>query len=711
MENLKNKNSVSMNDLPNIELPKELRWEGTFGDYLGKVIAQPEAVCTSFQRLYRAILHYKKEEYQHLGETVAHYNIFDDPFTENHKFAVYDIDIPLMKLVNVIKSGADQHGQENRIILLRGPVGSAKSTITGLLSLGLEEFSKTDQGKAYKPFWHVEPEDEEGIEVLGTLGKFERHQFECPLHEEPLRILPPGIRSEVLVWLNQKVAEKINSKQQIKNLEIEGSACPRCDDIFEKMMRRYQYDWKMVLEKHLRVRRMVFSKAKRIGIAGVRPKSEKDQDASELSGETNYASLATFGDTVDPRTFNFRGHFEAAHRGLFHADEMLKAVLGFLYDYLGASQEHRIQPKGFMEIDIDEVILGTTNSEEYDKLKRDKQMEALRDRIIKINIPYILRVSGEVKIYKKYFNPQRQRGKHLAPGTIETAADWAVYTRLEESQKASLSLRDKKRLYDGKTVSGFNDSSIKELHREATNEGMSGISPRFIHDQISNAFVSEEAKTCVNFFTVIIQIKEALPQHQHISTEEILKKYDARLSLALEDLDETLKSHLRAAVVGDTKQLEELYARYMDQVMAHKHGEKVKNPITSQEEPPDTAFMEEIENAIGIQDHNEFRTKIMNQMAKRARQREQDKNIPPFDWRSDDRLREALELFLFEQEKNKINWEAALSRRTLEEQDQIKIDAVKERLKNTFGYCEICSSEVIAYVASILHRGEKAKKK
>lgn len=701
---------VTMNDLPDVELPKELRWEGTFEDYLGKVIAYPETVCTSFQRLHRAILHYDKKEYSSLGERVVHYNIFDDPFTPNHQFAVYDIDAPLMKLVNIIQAGANRYGQENRIILLLGPVGSAKTTLASLLALGLEEYSKTDHGQAYRPIWQVEPEDEEGIEILGTLGKFERNQFECPLHEEPLRILPVSIRNEVLNWLNQKISSR-EVGQKTEPLEVDGNACPRCDDIFEKMMRRYQYDWKMVLEKHLRVRRMIFSKAKRIGIAGVRPKSEKDQDASELSGETNYASLATFGDTVDPRTFNFRGHFEAAHRGLFHADEMLKAVLGFLYDYLGASQEHRIQPKGFMEIDIDEVLLGTTNSEEYNKLKQDQKMEALRDRIVKINIPYILRVSGEVKIYKKYFNPQRQRGKHLAPGTIETAADWAVYTRLEESQKASLSLRDKKRLYDGKTVSGFNDSSIKELHKEASNEGMSGISPRFIHDQVSNAFVSEEAKTCVNFFTVINQIKEALPQHQHISSEEILKKYEARLSLSLEDLDETLKSHLRAAVVGDIKQLEELYARYMDQVMAHKHGEKVKNPITGQEEPPDTAFMEEIENAIGIQDHNEFRTKIMNQMAKRARQREQDKNILPFDWRSDDRLREALELFLFEQEKNKINWEAALSRRTLEEQDQIKIDAVKERLKNTFGYCEICSSEVIAYVASILHRGEKAKKK
>src|SRR3989344_1273886 len=710
MENLKNKNSVSMNDLPNIELPKELRWEGTFGDYLGKVIAQPEAVCTSFQRLYRAILHYKKEEYQHLGETVAHYNIFDDPFTENHKFAVYDIDIPLMKLVNVIKSGADQHCQENRIILLRGPVGSAKSTITGLLSLGLEEFSKTDQGQAYKPFWHVEPEDEEGIEVLGTLGKFERHQFECPLHEEPLRILPPGIRSEVLVWLNQKVAEKINSKQQIKNLEIEGSACPRCDDIFEKFMRSYHHDWKKVVEKHLGVRRMIFSRAKRMGIAGVRPKSEKDQDASELSGETNYAALATFGDTVDPRTFNFRGHFEQANRGIFIAEEMLKAVLGFLYDYLGASQEHRIQPKGFMEIDIDEVIVGSTNSEEYERLKQDKKMEALRDRIIKIDVPYTLRVSGEVKIYHKWFNPKKRQGKHLAPGTIETASDLGIYTRLEEPKKASVSLRDKKRLYDGKNVSGFNDSSIRELRKEAPQEGMSGISPRFIHDQISNAFVSEEARDCVNFFTVISQIKEALPQHQHINNDEILKKYEARLALAQEDLDETLKSHLRAAVVGDQKALMDLYARYIDQVMAHKKGEKIKNPITREEESPDVEFMEQIENMVGIQDHNEFRTKIMNQMAKRARQREQDHKIPPFDWKSDDRLREALELYLFEQEKNKINWEAALSRRVLEKPDQDKIDLIQKRLRENFGYCEICSTEVVAYVASVIHRGQKAKK-
>lgn len=708
MDNEKDFRPVSIANLPNVELPKDLLWEGTFGDYLGKVLAYPRAVSTAFQRLHSAILHYGKEEYYDLGEPVTHYKLFDDPFTANHQYAVYDLDVHLMKLVNVIHAGANRYGQEKRIILLRGPVGSAKSTIAGLLSLAIEEFSKTYEGQTYKPFWHVEPGDTRGIEILGTLGEFEKNRFQCPLHEEPLRILPKPIRQEVLTWLNGQVIANTKAGLTPHLLEVEGDACPRCDDIFEKLMRLYNYDWKKVLENHLGVDRMIFSRAKRMGIAGVRPKSEKDQDASELSGETNYAALAKFGDPVDPRTFNFRGHFETSDRGIFYGDEMLKAVVGFLYDYLGASQEHRIQPKGFMEIDIDEVILGSTNSEEYDRLKKDAKMEALRDRIVKLDIPYILKASGEAKIYQKFFG--HQRGKHLAPHTIETASDWGVLTRLEEPKKADLSLRNKKKLYDRRAVPGYNDSALREIMRESPQEGMTGISPRFINDQISNAFVDSET-TCVSAFAVIRQLKEALPHHQHINSDELRKKYEARLAIAQEELDDILKSDVRAAVTGDTKALEELCGRYIDQVMADRQGEKIQNPITKIEEEPDTDFMDAIENMIGIKDHKEFREKITNQLAKRARRREQDPRIAPFDWRSDERLRQALELYLFEQEKNKINWEAAISRRTLGAGDQDKIDTIRKRLREEFGYCDICAGETIAYVASIFHRGEKAKKK
>jgi predicted Ser/Thr protein kinase len=108
---------------------------------------------------------------------------------------------------------------------------------------------------------------------------------------------------------------------------------------------------------------------------------------------------------------------------------VLKLDVAFLYDLLGATQEHKIKPKKFAQTDIDEVIIGHTNEAEYKKLLNNEFMEALRDRTIKIDIPYITKFSEEIRIYEKDFNEERLRGKHVAPHTLEVAAMWAVLTR------------------------------------------------------------------------------------------------------------------------------------------------------------------------------------------------------------------------------------------------------------------------------------------
>ena len=113
---------------------------------------------------------------------------------------------------------------------------------------------------------------------------------------------------------------------------------------------------------------------------------------------------------------------------------MLKLDVAFLYDLLGASQEHKIKPKKFAQTDIDEVILGHTNEPEYRRLQNNEFMEALRDRTVKIDIPYVTRLNDEIKIYEKDFNADKVKGKHIAPHTIEIAAMWAVLTRLEAAQ-------------------------------------------------------------------------------------------------------------------------------------------------------------------------------------------------------------------------------------------------------------------------------------
>ncbi len=222
----------------------------------------------------------------------------------------------------------------------------------------------------------------------------------------------------------------------------------------------------------VRVKRLILSEKDRIGIGTFQPKDEKNQDSTELTGDINYRKIAEYGSDSDPRAFNFDGEFNIANRGIIEFVEVLKLDVAFLYDLLGASQEHKVKPKKFAQTDIDEVILGHTNEPEYRRLQNNEFMEALRDRTVKIDVPYVTTLADEIKIYEKDYNKQKVLGKHIAPHTIEMAAMWAILTRLEEPKNASLTLLQKLKLYNGKTLPGFTEDNIKELREQATSEGM-----------------------------------------------------------------------------------------------------------------------------------------------------------------------------------------------------------------------------------------------
>ncbi len=236
----------------------------------------------------------------------------------------------------------------------------------------------------------------------------------------------------------------------------------------------------------------LLSEKDRVGIGTFQPKDEKNQDSTELTGDINYRKIAIYGSDSDARAFNFDGEFNVANRGIIEFIEVLKLEVAFLYDLLGASQEHKIKPKKFPQTDIDEVIIGHTNEPEYRKLQNNEFMEALRDRTVKIDIPYITKLGDEILIYEKDYNLQKIRGKHIAPHTIEMAGMWAVLTRLEPPKKAHLTILQKLKLYDGKTLPGYTEDSVKELQRDAVREGMDGVSPRYIQDKISNALVNDQ---------------------------------------------------------------------------------------------------------------------------------------------------------------------------------------------------------------------------
>ncbi|MCP5464901.1 MAG: serine protein kinase [Deltaproteobacteria bacterium] len=666
---------------------KELNWKGSFEDYLGIFQKNPKVARSAYQRLYDMILSYGSEEYTEYKKQITKYKFFDDPFDDG-KDAVFGIDIHLMKLVNVFKAAALRYGPEKRVILLHGPVGSAKSTIARMLKKGLEHYSRCADGALYSFRWKkLQDGNPELDRIFGTVDV-----IDDPIHGEPLYLVPQSARENLLKEVNANVEEK-------DRIVLKGDLSPISRFIYNELFNHYEGDWSSVI-KHIEVYRLTLSEKDRIGIGTFQPKDEKNQDSTELTGDINYRKIAEYGSESDPRAFNFDGEFNIANRGVIEFVEMLKLDVAFLYDLLGASQEHKIKPKKFAQTDIDEVIIGHTNEPEYRKLQNNEFMEALRDRTIKIDVPYISRLSQERRIYEKDFTNDTIKGKHIAPHTVEMAAMWAVLTRLEEPKKANLTLLQKLKLYDGKSLPGFTEDNVKELRKEAHGEGMTGISPRYIQDKISNTLVSR-AGTSINAFMLLNELQSGLKNHTLINGEEEMKHYKELFAMVKEEYEDIVKNEVQRAITADEDAIQRLCANYIDNLKAYTQKERVRNKFTGQDEEPDERLMRSIEEKIDIPESrkDDFRREIMNYIGALAIDNKK------FDYRTNERLHKALELKLFEDQKDSIKL-SSLVTATVDDDTQEKIDIVKARLIKNYGYNEESATDVLNFVASIFARGD-----
>ncbi len=663
---------------------RDLAWEGSFEDYLNLVRERPAVTRNAFQRVYDMVISYGTEEYIDNKKRLVRYNFFKDEIDGGND-AVFGLDIPLMRLMNVFKAAAEGYGPERRVILLHGPVGSSKSTIVRLLKKGLEHYSRTNSGALYTFKWV-------NLGGTGLAGKDE-DSFYSAMHEEPLRLIP-------ISWRRQAIESLRLSNDNFK-VRVDGDLDPASRFIFQGLMKQYNGDWGKVVANHVRVVRLILSEQDRVGIGTFQPKDEKNQDSTELTGDINYRKIAEYGSDSDPRAFNFDGEFNIANRGIVEFVEVLKLDVAFLYDLLGASQEHKIKPKKFAQTDIDEVIIGHTNEAEYRRLLNNEFMEALRDRTIKIDIPYITRLSDEMRIYAKDFNEERVRGRHIAPHTVEVAAMWAVLSRMVDPKKHNLSVLQKMKLYDGKVLPGYTQDTVKELRKEANREGMTGISPRYVQDKISNALVSDVGEGTINPFMVLNELEKGLTHHSLITSEDQRKVYRELIGVVKQEYEEIVKNEVQRAISADEDAIGKLAANYIDNIKAYTLKERVKNRYTGQDEEPDERLMRSIEEKIDIPENrkDDFRREIMNYIGAKAVEGKS------FDWQTNDRLRRALELKLFEDQKDSIKLKTLVSA-VVDKETQEKIDIIKARLIRYYGYNEVSATDVLNYVASIYARGD-----
>jgi len=314
-------------------------------------------------------------------------------------------------------------------------------------------------------------------------------------------------------------------------------------------------------------------------------------------------------------------------------------------------------------------------------VKANERMEAFNDRTRKVDIPYVLRVSDEQKIYEKFFQGPRIGGKHIAPHTLEMAALWAVLTRLEEPG-GDLTRLQKAKLYNGEAIIG-RSVDVQKLKEEAKNEGFFGVSPRYVIDMISKALVNDK-EGCINPYIVLRMLEDNLKDHSTID-EGRIDEYKELIEVVREELSQVCQEEVRRVISHDPKELHEIGQKYFDHVLAYLNDEKVLDKYTGEEREPDEEFMRSIEKQIGITEaqKDDFRQEIANWISERARKGES------FNPEDNDRLRRALERKLWEDKKRNINFSAMVSDLSTDPEHKKRKAQWIERLKREFGYCDI----------------------
>ena len=627
------------------EKKKVEKFHGTLEEYLKILETAPGVAKLAHKRLYDAI---EKEGVTRMSTSDSRCNkLFGGTELRTYDYfqnSFFGMERSLAKIMRFLRSASLKGEESRQVLLLLGPVGAGKSALLERIKGALE---------TCEPMYHIDG---------------------CPIHEEPLHLIPRSLREEF---------------QSIYGIRIEGDLCPVCRF---KLKEEYNNDYTA-----MPIKQSSFSVRGRRGVGVVPPMDANSQDVTVLVGSEDISKLDMYSED-DPRVLSLNGAFNVGNRGIVEFVEVFKNEIEFLHTMITATQEKSVPSpgKGPM-IYFDGVILAHCNEAEWNKFKSENTNEAILDRIVRVNVPYCLEYSEEQKIYEKMLGLSDFDG-HVATHTLEIASMFAVLSRLHPSNKVDA--LTKMKLYDGSEViekGHVKKIDINDLRDESRDEGMTGISTRFIMKAIDSA-LSDSEKNMVT----PISIREALIKQvkDQIVVEDDRNRFLDFLGKTLHEeyLNILEKEITKAFVSAYDEQAEALFDNYLDHAEAYVNMSTVKDRVTNEEIAPDEKFLASIEEQIGIigTSRENFRVDITAFMFSKLRRGEK------VDWRSYAPLREAIESKLTSSVKQISR--IVTKSKSRDKKQQGKYNEMVETLIKEYGYNEDSAEEVIKFAANNLWR-------
>jgi serine protein kinase len=619
-------------------------WQGTFAQFLADILpANPSRLArTSHQYLFDMLGWYKDAN-----------NVSGDPGrgapTDLFTGELFGIDAALDRVIDYFKAAAAGSDVGRRLLLLLGPPSGGKSSMVILIKRGLEEYSLTEHGAIYA--------------LQGS-----------PIHESPLHLIPASMRGKFRDTYGVNITG-----------ELSPYSAARLKDEFDGDFMRFP------------VERVFISEAARAGVGTYAPHDPTTADIADLVGSVDLSKVAEIGDEGDPRAWSWSGAVYAASRGVLEMIEILKVKREFLYLLLTLTQEKNVKVSRFPLIYLDETIIAHTNLAEFNKFLQEKENEALLDRMVIVKIPYTLSYHEEARIYRKLVsNATAFQAVHLDPHALDLAAVFSIFTRLDKPQREGLDLVKKLKLYANEDVEGFSSSDVPRIKAECPEEGLSGVSPRFVINAISNAITRSDVQSLTSM-ELLLALKDGIEFDARMDANK-KKEWIDYLVLARKDFyNRWVKEDVhRALFASFEEEAQQLLEKYLDEVEASLDNKHVDDPITGESRPPDERFLRSVEEKIKISESGKqsFRQEVVRKAMVAYKTGER------FSLHSHSRLHEGVEQYLFEERRDVLRLVTSSARPDTDA--ELKISAVQERLINEYGYDAHGAKEALNYVTTLL---------
>lgn len=507
----------------------------------------------------------------------------------------FGMEEPIEQVVSYFKHAAQGLEERKQILYLLGPVGGGKSSLAEQLKLLMQKV----------PFYAIKG---------------------SPVYESPLNLFDPLEDSEILqerYGIPPRYVKGIMSPWAIKRLHEFGG------DISK-----------------FRVVKLYPSIVDQIAIAKTEPGDENNQDISALVGKVDIRQLEDFAQH-DPDAYSFSGALCKANQGLMEFVEMFKAPLKVLHPLLTATQEGNYNAtEGMSAIPFNGTIMAHSNESEWQAFRNNRSNEAFLDRIYIVKVPYCVRVSEEINIYKKLLENSSLRAAPCAPDTLKMLAQFSVLSRIKEPENSSIF--SKMRIYDGESLKDTDPKakSIQEYKDAAgVDEGMDGLSTRFAFKILSKVFNFDAAEVAANpvhlLYVLENQIEQSqFPQETHDRYITFIKEF-----LAPQYVDFIGKEIQTAYLESYAEYGQNIFDRYVTYADFWIQDQEYRDPETGEmlDRVALNEELEKIEKPAGISNPKDFRNEIVN-FVLRARANNNGNNPS---WQSYEKLRAVIEKKMF----------------------------------------------------------------